>query len=129
MKLAIKDETFAGKVLNQVLIEIEKDTCTLKEIIEKRVIAEVEKYNVRMPKYFNCLVQPTESEFTLNGYTFGTRRQIDSEKQVYVALRAFKNNAFFVLIDDKQVTDLDEVIEFSSERKVSFVKLTPLVGG
>ena len=129
MKITIKDENFAGKALSQILIEIEKDSCTLKEIIEKRVEAEVEKYNKLLPKYFTGLVQPTESEATLNGYLVGNRRKIDVEKQVFVALNAFQKNSFFVLVDDEQITELDEVIELQSERKISFIKLTPLVGG
>ncbi|MEL7123812.1 MAG: hypothetical protein AAFO07_30515 [Bacteroidota bacterium] len=129
MKITIKDENFAGKALSQILIEIEKDSCTLKEIIEKRVEAEVEKYNKLLLKYFTGLVQPTESEATLNGYLVGNRRKIDVEKQVFVALNAFQKNSFFVLVDDEQITELDEVIELQSKRKISFIKLTPLVGG
>ena len=129
MKFTIKDENFAGKVLSQILVEIEKDSCSLKEIIEKRVEAEVENYNKLLPKYFTGLVQPTESEATLNGYLVGNKRKIDVEKQVFIALNAFQKNSFFVLVDDEQITELDEVIELQSERKITFIKLTPLVGG
>jgi hypothetical protein len=34
-------------------------------------------------EYFNGLVQPTESEKTLNGYKMRHRRPIDAEGQVY----------------------------------------------
>ena len=73
MKIIIKDDSFAGKALSQ--IETEKDSCALKEIIEKRVEAEVEKYNKLLPKYFTRLVQPTESEATLNGYLVVNRKK------------------------------------------------------
>ena len=129
MKVTIKDETFAGKVLNQILIEIEKDSCSLSELIEKRVKAEVEKFNQQRPKYYTGLVQPTTSEATLNGYLMGNRKRIDADRQVRIALKAFKSNAFFVLVDDEQITELEETIELHSERKISFIKLTPLVGG
>jgi hypothetical protein len=42
---------------------------------------------------------------------------------------AFKRNGFVVLVDDRQVTDLDEVLEVSADTEVSFVRLVPLVGG
>ena len=129
MKITVHDENFAGKVLNQILIEIEQDTCTLKDLIEARVKIEVEKFNELLPKYYQGLVQPTDSEVTLNGYKVGERKKIDAEEQVFVALDAFTKNAYFVLVDNKQVTELDEVIELHSERKISFIKLTPLVGG
>jgi len=129
MTVTIKDETFAGKVLSQILIQIENDSCMLKELIEKRVRAEVGSFNESLPRHFTGLVQPNESEATLNGYLLKNRNKIDIEKQVFVALNAFQKNAYFVLVDDEQITNLDEVIELPSERKISFVKLTPLVGG
>ncbi|MGH1434647.1 MAG: hypothetical protein ACRBG0_09335 [Lewinella sp.] len=129
MKITIEDENFAGRALQQILLEIEQDTCTLKELIEKRVEAEVEKFNELLPKYFTGLVQPNESEATLNGYLVGNRRKIDVEKQIFVALAAFNKNGYFVLVDNEQVTELDAIIELHSERKISFIKLTPLVGG
>lgn len=129
MRFKIEDENFYGKSLNQILIEIEQDACTLRELIEKRVEVEVEKYNTLLPKYFTGLVQPTESEVTLNGYLVKNRSKIDVEKQIYVALSAFQKNAFFVLVDDEQLSELDEIIEIASERKIRFIKLTPLVGG
>ena len=75
MRIIIKDDSFAGKALSQILIETEKYSCTLKEIIEKRVEAEIEKYNKLLPKYFTGLVQPTESEATLNGYLVVNRKK------------------------------------------------------
>jgi len=44
-------------------------------------------------------------------------------------LDAFQKNSFFVLVDDYQVADLQEEMLVSKDTKVSFVQLTPLVGG
>ena len=90
---------------------------------------EVETYNQKLPQYFNGLVEPTEAEKTINGYKLNTRRAIDGEKQVYTALHAFQKNTFFVLIDDVQAESLEQEIELSGNPLVSFIKLTPLVGG
>jgi len=54
---------------------------------------------------------------------------IDAEKQTYVALDAFQKNGFFMLVNDYQVGDLHEEILVDEHTKVSFVRLTPLVGG
>ncbi|MCI4670344.1 MAG: hypothetical protein MRZ79_19560 [Bacteroidia bacterium] len=129
MKINILDENFAGKILHEISLEINKDSYLLREIIDMRVREEVKRYNESLPKYFHGLVKPTDAEATLNGYSIDGKRKIDAEKQVYVALNAFKRNAFFVLVDNKQVTDLDEEIDLLSERRISFVRLTPLVGG
>jgi hypothetical protein len=57
------------------------------------------------------------------------RRKIDPEKQFELALRAFYTNGFILLVDDKQVEELEEEIEVRPDTTVTFLKLVPLVGG
>jgi hypothetical protein len=111
MKLAIKDESFAGKVLNEIYIEFNRETVTVKDIIEARVIKEVEEYNKKSSEYFNGLVEPTDAEKTLNGYKLKTKRIIDAEKQIYIALEAFQKNGYFVLIDTIQSESLEQELD------------------
>ena len=127
--ISVKDENFAGKVLQEVNIGFKSETVTVREIIEERVRQEVNSYNNRMPEYFNGLIEPSDAEKTLNGYKVKHKKPIDAEKQVYVALDAFQKNAFFVLIDSQQHTSLDQPILLHKDTHISFVKLTPLVGG
>ena len=127
--LSIKDENFSGKVLREVFIGFEAETVTIQDIIEMRVRKEVENYNNKMPEYFNGLIEPTDAEKTINGYKLKSRKPIDEEKQVYVALDAFQKNGFFVLVDNEQCTTLDQTIRLTKDTTISFVKLTPLVGG
>ena len=127
--LSIKDENFSGKVLREVFIGFEAETVTIQDIIEMRVRKEVENYNNKMPEYFTGLIEPTDAEKTINGYKLKSRKPIDEEKQVYVALDAFQKNGFFVLVDNEQCTSLDQTIRLTKDTTISFVKLTPLVGG
>ena len=129
MKLLIKDETFTGDILNQIEIEVANELTTVKDIIEGRVTAEVERYNNKSTEYFQGLIQPTDTEKALNGFKFKKKRLIDAEKQVYVALNQFQNNGYFVLIDDIQAESLDQEILVGKDTQVSFIKLTALVGG
>ena len=130
MTITIKDETFAGQVLHEVLLEFQTQTVTVKEIIENRVTTEVEAYNQKMPDYFKGLIEPTEAEKTLNGYKLKqSKRRIDAEQQVYTALDAFQKNGFFMLIDNFQAESLEQLIELQPSTTISFIKLTPLVGG
>lgn len=41
----------------------------------------------------------------------------------------FERNGFLVLVDGRQVSELDERIELRADSEVEFVKLVPLVGG
>jgi len=129
MTITIKDETFAGKVLHELNLEFDTKTVTVKDIITERVLKEVEHYNNKLPEYFKGLIQPNAAEKTLNGYKLKTRKKIDGEKQVYTALDAFQKNGFFVLIDNLQSESLAQKVELSEDTSISFVQLTPLVGG
>lgn len=129
LTLKIKDETAAGKVYHEINLSFTSEIVTVKDIITARVIAEVQTYNDKLPEYFNGLVQPNDAEKTLNGFRIKQKRKIDPEQQVYAALNAFNNNAFFLLIDNIQAESLDQMIVINKDTVASFVKLTPLVGG
>lgn len=129
MTITIADETFAGDILNKISLEFEKELTTVAQLIELRVRKEVENYNAKMPEVFTGLIAPSEAEKVLNGYKMKERKMIDAEKQVYIALEAFQKNGFFVLIDNRQAESLEEEVLLHTDIKVSFVKLTPLVGG
>ena len=127
--VTVKDENFSGKVLQEVLVGFKSETVTIKEIIEARVRQEVENYNNKLPEYYNGLIQPSDAEKTINGFKLRSKKPIDTEKQVYVALDAFQKNGFFVLVDDQQCSSLDQVVHLHSDTKIGFLKMTPLVGG
>lgn len=118
-----------GQLLNELILEVEAETITVADLITSRVRAEVEQFNKGNFSHYNGLVQPAEAERVLNGFKMKKGKQIDPEKQVYVALDAFQKNGFFVLVDNFQVGDLQEEILVDDNTKVSFVRLTPLVGG
>lgn len=129
MNVLISDELLNGTVTNQFEIEVESTSITVEELITKRVTVEIENYNKRLPEYFTGLVEPTNAERTLNGYKLKAKQLIDVEKQVYIALNAFQKNGFFILLDNQQLEELDQRVTFKSDSKISFVKLTPLIGG
>lgn len=125
----MQDTTGAGKVTGEIDVQLRKKIVTVRELIEARVHAEVERYNNRLPEYFHGLVQPTHAEKTINGYRMKERKKVDPEKQAYVALDAFQKNGYFLLIDNLQPESLDQEITITSKTRISFLKLTPLVGG
>ena len=127
--LIIRDESNLGKVYNEFKLSFENIEVTVRDIITERVYQEVAAYNKRAQGYQNALVQPEDAEITLNASSRKERRLVIAEKQVEVALSAFENNGFFMLVDDHQAEDLDQIITIKPETLVSFIKLTPLVGG
>lgn len=127
--ITVKDETMSGDVLNEILIHINNERMTVKELIASRVEAEVNAYNEKQPEYFRGFVKPTDAEKTLNGYKMKTGKKVDPEQQIYVAWEAFQNNGFFILVDNIQCESIDQEVLVNENTSISFLKLTPLVGG
>ena len=127
--LNIQDESLTGQIINRIILEIETELITVEDLIKARVTKEVEDHNKSLQEYYKGFIQPTEAEQTLNGYKLRNKKLIDVEKQIYTALNAFQSNAFFILLDDRQAESLEEEILVNKLSNVSFVKLTPLVGG
>lgn len=127
--LKITDETAGGKRLSDMEVTVGNELTTVREIIKARVEAEVKAYNTKRPEYFHGLVQPTEAESTLNGYRMKTKKEVDAEKQYLTAFDAFQKNRYFILIDNIQAESLDQMVVVNADTNISFVKLTPLIGG
>jgi len=128
----IRDETASGDAIHEFPLEFESENITVRDLIRERVYQEVSEYNFRSRRRggeFRGLVQPTDAERTLNGFKVPKGRDIDWEAQFARAIDAFARNGFFILVDDRQAEALDEPITIGSRTNVSFVKLTPLVGG
>ena len=94
-----------------------------------RIYQEVQDHNRSGATLFRGLVQPSDTEKTLNGFKFSEPRALDWEEQYRHALDAFGRNGFFVLVGERQAENLDDEFTVTAETEVSFVKLQPLVGG
>ena len=132
--LTIHDETTSGEVYGEHPLEFPTERITIRDLIRERIYQEVQDFNRKQgERIFRGLVQPTDAERVLNGqrpeYRLKEHRPIDWKPQFEKAIEAFERNGFFILIDDSQAEDLDQEFEISRGTIVSFVRLTPLVGG
>ena len=124
----ILDETTSGDRREAGTLACESSATTLREIIRLRVQREVERFNAAESEPFLGLLQPEETERVLNGVR-PTHRTLDWERQYAHAIRAFEGNGFLVLVNDRQILDLDESIALEPQTRVTFLKLVPLIGG
>jgi hypothetical protein len=127
--LTIEDRTATGKPVGSITLPQLPDRITLRELIRLRVREEVARYNLRPVSVFKGLVQPDGANQTAEGYLMPRPRPIDWHRQADVALTQFERNGFFVLVNGKQVVDLDAQLDLTDTLDVGFVKLTPLIGG
>ena len=91
-RLTILDESATGETLLELTLHVPVERITVRDLIRQRVRHEVEEYNRRKPETFCGLVQPTESERTLNGYRLKQPRAIDADTQLAKAIDAFAGN-------------------------------------
>lgn len=132
MVVTVRDESASGKVLASFPLEFPTERITVGDLIRERVYQEVQDRELRVRSH-DPLVKPEEVERKLNGCApkmpASLKRNVDWKKQFELACEAFERNGFFVLVDNRQVESLNETVEIGPEVSVSFVKLTPLVGG
>lgn len=110
-------------------LELVSERITVKDLIERRIKAEVSRHNEIQPKLFQGLIQPTDTEVALNGYRFNKAKRLNWQEQVNAALKGFTAGQIYLLIDDRQVEDLDEELIMANDTEVIFLKLVPLIGG
>ncbi|MBX9693452.1 MAG: hypothetical protein K2Z81_13775 [Cyanobacteria bacterium] len=131
--LTIRDQAIGGGTSHEFSLDFPAEQITVRELIRTRVFQEVQEFNQQRQAnpspVFRGLVQPTEAETTLNGYKMKKHQDIDWEQQFEHALKAFKEDRIIILVNDKQSESLDEEIRLRPNSVVTFLRLTPLVGG
>jgi hypothetical protein len=133
--ITIQDQNLAGKVLHELFLKFRTNRISAAELIAERVRQEVAAYNDRAADALlrHSLVIPTERGDIVIREAHGKKgahpQPVDAEKQIAVALKAFEQNAFFILADNRQLETLEDTVYLHDGLVVNFIKLTPLVGG
>lgn len=102
---------------------------TARELIAERVRAECDK---RLPDGMTSRLLRLDTLNETEKASFQAQLDATSDSvdlQIGRAHEAFKTNGYLLLVDKTQVEDLDEDIHLGSGSVVTFVQLTPLVGG
>jgi hypothetical protein len=103
---------------------------TAREIVCSRVRMEVERYNSDpLPRTFTSLVAPARQEQELNAPRSSSRRPLDADRQVEVALQAVIKGRVIIMFNGEQVRDIDAPLVVTPVSEARFLKLVPLVGG
>jgi hypothetical protein len=112
LTLKVRDETTSGDQLAALDLQLSSEQLTVRELIRARVHQEVRDHNAQ------TLVRRADAT-----------RRADPDKQTAVALDGFRRGHILLLVDDRQVEELDTVVTLHPGSSVTFLKLVPLVGG
>ena len=133
MQITIQEETFVGKVLNKIALDIDQERVTIAELIRLKVAHTVTQHNAAIEAENNQDSTQHAVENVLNRNqteTYAFKRElVDPETETYRAWEAFKTNQLIVLIDNSQAESLEQEVLLNQDTVASFLKLTQLVGG
>ena len=129
ISVTVHDQSSTGRATGAVELEDIPAAITLRDLVRTRVREEVARHNAAPGDVFRGLVMPEGAAPAADGYVLDRPRRVDWERQAERAIAAFGRNGFFVLVDDRQVADLDEELALTAESDIRFVRLVPLVGG
>ena len=139
MKITIAEEIIGQGLIDTIVVNLSIDKLTLKDIIIAKVEATVHSINkdssvVKSKHHFSSDEEKRLNQQLLENKNKELQKRIeslklDAEKETYIALEAFQNNMFFIIIDEKQYSDLDEQVFITEQSQVKFIKLTQLKGG
>ncbi len=129
--LTIKDETIYSSFGDQHVFKLwlKSNRLTVRELIRTRVEREVVEHNTQQSDKIRGLLQPQTMEQRLNLARPRKFQPLDGQEQYDKAVEAFQRNGFVILVNERQVENLDDWIEVQPETEVTFLRLVPLVGG
>jgi hypothetical protein len=101
-----------------------------REILRRRVAAEVARYNAGVATG-SLLIPASAPKRMLNGPRPAPHpgRLLAVEPQLALAAAAIEKGRVLMLLDGRQVVDLDEEFDLTDASEARFVQLVPLVGG
>jgi hypothetical protein len=130
--------TGTGQRRTGMNLRLASERVTVREIIRSRVEVEVHEINLARQQQTECIATargylvPVEAERELKSSSAKSSAWIeplDIDAEVDRATAAFARRRFIMLLDDREIDDLDEAVGLRSESEVVFVHLTPLKGG
>lgn len=128
--VALKDQINARPAqVSLVLSWRESVPMRLSDLIRERVILEWDRRSDAANSAARPLVESAVGRDTVSPGARQDGVRMSRDDTVALALRGFGHNAFLVIVNDQQVTDLDAEIRLAPDTDITFVRLVPLVGG
>jgi len=127
--MTIHDEDARGNRYHTFRLVNEEDKLTVEALIRFRVESEVNRFNSQRPICFFSLVQPQDVDITTRGYRLKKHRDIDSQAQCEIAVKAFEKKSFLVHANGRDYQSLEEVVDINDDTEISFIKFMEIVGG
>lgn len=127
--IRVEDCTLHGKLLHSLRLQLPSKAITAQELIRRYVLRFIEEQSTATALSRYHLFSPAAAEALLNNRDRHPKPEIDLERQCQLAFKAFERNGFLLLVDDRQIEQLDDSFFITPLSVIQFLRLTPLVGG
>lgn len=124
VKIAVKEELLDGKIISEWLFDWNETSITLEDLIIAKVEKQLEEKESQLhasPNLMERILNQEKKEKAI--------LKIDRKSAIAEAIKAFKQNRFFVLVDGNQIDELATKLEIKFNSTIQFIRLTPLIGG
>jgi len=117
------------------LPEASKSAATLRDLIGHVVRAEVADFKERQAekRLLKALTTKEMAEGLARGKIDAGGRDLDQvvdpDQAVAVALQAFADGLYLVVLDDRELRDLDDPVVLRPDSRVCFIRMAMLAGG
>ncbi len=128
-----------GKPLNVAIFDccpaqIDRTDPVMYLVFGTREVTAEEVIRLRVHHELECFQSGRNSANTLvslgNGASVSALLdQLDVEKYCQDAIALFNRSGFFIIVDDKQLTETSDTVTLCRDSQIEFFRLTPLVGG
>jgi hypothetical protein len=108
---------------------------TLGELLTEIIQSEVEAFRTRQEqrKLISLLSPEAIQQGVLRGKIEMGGQELSQEVNIKAAieraLQAFEDGLYYVFLDDEQIENLEQPLQFREDSQLLFLRLVPLVGG
>lgn len=122
------------KHLASIPLDVPESSLTLRQFVQQIVTDNVRAFNAKKvdSDFVRYLTQDAIDAQALTGKVGFDRRyggkDADVGQSVEAALLAYADGLYRVFVDDREITSLDEIVQFHEASTVTFIRLTMLSG-
>lgn len=129
--ITVQERSNAGDAAGgSTSLELPNDRTSVRELIRSHVYQTVKDHNVGCAaRAARDVSNATTEERALNTPKRRTPGELDWRKELDRAVEALRHRRVLLLVDDRQVDDLDQPLDLTNESVVTFLRLVPLAGG
>lgn len=124
--LTVQDRSLDGSSRNELTLEFLTERITVRELIRSHVFQTVSEANAGRVRHWAGLDRAALKPSPRDD---GKPRPLDWQAQFERAVRAFNTGTLVIVVDGRQMEMLEQEIELRVDSAVSFLRLTPLIGG